>query len=69
MQYSINLVNGGDQPIFDIALNTDNPAFTISPAAISLLITGKPIDGNGTIADKNRIQPGNDGIGYFTSNK
>jgi hypothetical protein len=37
MQYSFILVNGGDQPVFDIALNTDNPAFTISPGAISLL--------------------------------
>jgi hypothetical protein len=37
MQYSFILVNGGDQPIFDIVLNTDKPAFTISPGAISLL--------------------------------
>jgi hypothetical protein len=37
MQYSFILVNGGDQPIFDIVLNTDNPAFTISPGVISVL--------------------------------
>ena len=37
MQYSFILVNGGDQPIFDIALKTDNPSFAISPGAISLL--------------------------------
>ena len=37
MTHSFILVNGGDQPIFDIVLNTDNPAFTISPGAISLL--------------------------------
>ena len=35
--HSFILVNGGDQPIFDIVLNTDNPSFTISPGAISLL--------------------------------
>ena len=43
MQYSFILVNGGDQPIFDIVLNTDKPAFTISPGAISLL------EGNGRL--------------------
>jgi hypothetical protein len=37
MTHSFILVNGGDQPIFNIVLNTDNPAFTISPDAISLL--------------------------------
>jgi hypothetical protein len=37
MTHSFILVNGGDQPIFDILLNTDNPAFTISPGSISLL--------------------------------
>jgi hypothetical protein len=37
MTHSFILINGGDQPIFDIVLNTDNLAFTISPNAISLL--------------------------------
>lgn len=37
MTHSFILVNGGDQPIFDVVLKTDNPAFTISPDAISLL--------------------------------
>jgi hypothetical protein len=37
MTHSFILINGGDQPIFDIVLNTDNLAFTISPDAISLL--------------------------------
>ncbi len=37
MQYSFILMNGGDQPVFDITLKTNNPAFAISPAAISVL--------------------------------
>lgn len=39
MQYSFILLNGGDQPIFDIVLNTDNSAFTLSPNAISLIVS------------------------------
>ncbi len=48
MQYSFILVNGGDQPIFDIALTTDNPSFAISPGAISLL------EGNARLGNTSR---------------
>ena len=37
MQYAFILANGGNEPIFDIELSTDNPAFTISPESISIL--------------------------------
>jgi hypothetical protein len=37
MNYSFILTNGGDQPIFDIILSTDNESFPISPGKISRL--------------------------------
>ncbi len=48
MQYSFILVNGGDQPVFDVHLVTDNPAFTISPGAISVLEGNTRMDGSGS---------------------
>ena len=41
--YSFILTNGGNQPIFDIALSTDKESFTVSPKEISRLEGNKQI--------------------------
>jgi hypothetical protein len=42
------LSNGGDNPIFDVTLNTDNPQFIPTPSAISNL-PGKNVTGSSAI--------------------
>ena len=40
-EYSFILANGGDEPIFDIVLSSDNAAFQISPEEISYMENGQ----------------------------
>ena len=58
-EFSFILTNGGNQPIFDIKMITDNRSFTISPNEIPVLEGNTNFENTSTTGFFTNYKPGN----------